>query len=208
MMRILWIALCALVLAAPAFAKPVKDNMGRVVDPDTEGGSIFFGVASETDVGDAILGYTPEMFDLEFMLGADGDDDADGTTETMVLGASLKWFPTTWMKFGPGFRYTDASKSLVDFGLPMVFYIFPRPFTSMKPYIALDPIHYTVAADGSPLSGHFSFIADANFGVEFPMDEFALAFDLGPQYLFTVLNESVNDFGGWDAAAKVVYRIR
>jgi len=205
--------------ACPADAGEVqRDNLGFPVYVTTDGTMIPRSVAKSMgmDVEPPVpigppataLTYTPLAFDIEAVIGAKGDDDAAGDDETGVIGLSVRWLPTSWMKFGPQLMYGSVDQSLLDFSIPVLFYIFPATDTNIKPFLEVNPIHYTVAANGDPLSGHWTSTASANFGVEVPLDLYYLAFDVGASYIFTGLNVPVQEFGGFNAAMRAGVRIR
>jgi len=217
MRSILTVVLILVCMATVAQAEDVvvRDNWNNKVTMSQEAAEAkglkytpleTLNLALEEDVP---LGYTPFPFDLELVMGAVGNNDATGESETGVIGAALKWYPgATWVKFGPQITKSGNASDRIDVSIPVDFYIWPRPFTNLKPFVTANLFTASIPTGGAigDITSHFSINPSASFGVEVPVESFSFAFQVGAQHVFTELGENVNEWGGWGAATKVVYR--
>lgn len=199
-MRFLIVSLLLAVLAAPAFAVP-HDNLGRPLTPRPG----IMSTASEAGPDSATYTFTPHILDLCLAFGATGQDNGTGVDESMIYSAGLLAFINSWLCAGVQATRSAETPQLVDLTVPLKAYIFPRPDTSVKPYVRAELFTYTArtSQQAPDVASAWSFNPKFIFGAELPQSGYSLDFDLGAEYTFTQLGETVNQFGGLAAAARV-----
>lgn len=170
-----------------------RDNLGRPISEPAAAGVLSGASADSTTT--EIPGYERHMFDLGINIAAAGADDDSSGTEQAILGWNLLWYPSDWMKFGVGMDWNQADREAITFSVPVYFYLFPDPQSTVKWFFSVNPASYTVRT--SPLEGQlspWSFDPSGSFGVEFPMGGYALAGRVGAQYIQTQEGVDKNQF--------------
>ena len=199
---LLTLTVALLVITSPVFAAKVavKDNLGftRYIETEEAAATGLQPMAAgigftATGEPEEVAAYDKHAFDLAFSLaaaGAGGDEDA--TSERALLGATLFWYPSDWMKFGPQMSWDQNDQEKLNFSIPVLFYLFNDPFSSVKWFFTVNPFTYSVRTDETGArDSAWSFNPASSFGVEFPMDSYSVSFALGAAYPFSL--EGVTD---------------
>lgn len=194
------VVLLLLALALPAGAVP-HDNLGRPLTPEAG----VLGTASASATDSTTYAFVPHMLDLSLAFGATGQDNGAGIDEAFIYSASLLAYVNGWLCLGPQMTRSAETPQWMDFTIPLKAYIFQRPDTAMKPYVRAELFTYTArtSRQAPAVSSAWSFDPKFIFGVELPQAGYSLDFDLGAEYTLTQLGDTVNQFGGLAAAARV-----
>lgn len=197
-------ALTLYILALSLFASTASaqtDNLGRPLIDEAA-----LGVAS-------VEGVQPQMFDLSITLAAGGANDSTSTSEVVIASLALLWYPPTesgWVKFGPQIGWNQSDRTRLDLSVPVYFTLFPDPMSGARWFLTANPFTFTVRTE--PMEGTvspWSFDPGASFGVEFPMDNYALALRVGANYVFSAEGVRTDDVQGVSvgAGATVFFRL-
>jgi hypothetical protein len=195
-------ALMILTSIASAGTVKVRDNLYRWVEieePDAEVRGLSFTALSvaenramqhETNP----LGHNRIALDFEIVFGQN---------QQTIVGGGLLWVPTSWFKFGIS-AITPAADDATVFSLPVVFYLFPDPFTAAKPLVSFNLVSYRSTTTQEYGEKGWAFDPGAAFGLEIPMGLYAVRVEAGASVIFDdATAEGVDPF----AAGTVVFRL-
>lgn len=183
---------------------PAIDRLGRVQTVNIKDDPNILYDAGEPDT---LVGYKPLLFDVEFILG--GTSESPETEDRAFIGASVKWIPADWIKFGPQFQWVDEEQNLLDVSLPITFYLNTGLFSSATPIIDFNPFHFVTALSGEEKESHFTLQADPKFGLEIPQGKLAFKMYTGPRFVFVQDGETPGEITpSWEAAAAIILRPR